>query len=274
MSFVYKTSLATPVSIYQPNLKQAHWGSDEVAVEVPVALVYNYISHVVMMASPVNLEDFAIGFSLTEEIVESREQINHVHITQAKAGITIRLQIADDAFEKLKSKRRNMTGRTGCGLCGIESLKQAIRPIPVVQAPQVSQDVIAQSLETIRANQPINAITGATHAAAWCSLSGKIELVREDVGRHNALDKLIGAMSSMKIDRQQGFILVTSRASYEMVQKTCMAGVGCLVAISAPTSLAIEQARQAGLLLVGFARADKHIIYHDPHQPELLSHVI
>lgn len=274
MSFVYKTSLATPVSIYQPNLRQAHWGSDEVAVEVPVALVYNYISHVVMMASPVNLEDFAIGFSLTEEIVESREQINHVHITQAKAGITIRLQIADDAFEKLKSKRRNMTGRTGCGLCGIESLKQAIRPIPAVHAPQVNQDVIAQALETIRANQPINAITGATHAAAWCSLSGKIEMVREDVGRHNALDKLIGAMSSMVIDRQQGFILVTSRASYEMVQKTCMAGVGCLVAISAPTSLAIEQARQAGLLLVGFARADKHIIYHDPHQPELLSHVI
>jgi FdhD protein len=274
MSFVYKTSLATPVSIYQPNLKQAHWGSDEVAVEVPVALVYNYISHVVMMASPVNLEDFAIGFSLTEEIVESREQINHVHITQAKAGITIRLQIADDAFEKLKSKRRNMTGRTGCGLCGIESLKQAIRPIPAVHAPQVSQDVITQALETIRANQPINAMTGATHAAAWCSLSGKIELVREDVGRHNALDKLIGAMSNMTVDRRQGFILVTSRASYEMVQKTCMAGVGCLVAISAPTSLAIEQARQAGLLLVGFARADKHVIYHDPHQPELLSHVI
>lgn len=274
MSFVYKTSLATPVSIYQPNLKQAHWDSDEVAVEVPVALVYNYISHVVMMASPVNLEDFAIGFSLTEEIVDSREQINHVHITQAKAGITIRLQIADDAFEKLKSKRRNMTGRTGCGLCGIESLKQAIRPIPAVHAPQVSQDVIAQALETIRANQPINAMTGATHAAAWCSLSGNIELVREDVGRHNALDKLIGAMSSMMLDRRQGFILVTSRASYEMVQKTCMAGVGCLVAISAPTSLAIEQARQAGLLLVGFARADKHVIYHDPHQPELLSHVI
>ena len=274
MSFVYKTSLATPVSIYQPNLKQAHWGSDEVAVEVPVALVYNYISHVVMMASPVNLEDFAIGFSLTEEIVESRQQINHVHITQAKAGITIRLQIADDAFEKLKSKRRNMTGRTGCGLCGIESLKQAIRPIPAVHAPQVSQDVIAQALETIRANQPINAMTGATHAAAWCSLSGNIEMVREDVGRHNALDKLIGAMSSMMLDHKQGFILVTSRASYEMVQKTCMAGVGCLVAISAPTSLAIEQARQAGLLLVGFARTDKHVIYNDPHQPEILSHVI
>ncbi|MDO8826318.1 formate dehydrogenase accessory sulfurtransferase FdhD [Methylophaga sp.] len=274
MSYVYKTSLPTPVSIYQPNLKQAHWGSDDVAVEVPVALVYNYISHVVMMATPVNLEDFAIGFSLTEEIVESREQINHVHVTQAKAGITIRLQIADDAFEKLKSKRRNMTGRTGCGLCGIESLKQAIRPIPAVHAPQVSQQVIAQAFETIRANQPINAMTGATHAAAWCSLSGNIELVREDVGRHNALDKLIGAMSSMTLDRGQGFILVTSRASYEMVQKTCMAGVGCLVAISAPTSLAIEQARQAGLLLVGFARADKHVIYHDPHQPELLSHVI
>jgi len=274
MSYTYKTALSTPVSIYQPTLKQAHWGNDDVAVEVPVALVYNYISHVVMMASPVDLEDFAIGFSLTEEIVESRDQINHIHVTQAKAGITIRLQIADEAFEKLKSKRRNMTGRTGCGLCGIESLKQAIRPIPAVHAPQINQDVITQALETIRANQPINAITGATHAAAWCSLSGKIELVREDVGRHNALDKLIGAMSSMTLDRQQGFILVTSRASYEMVQKTCMAGVGCLVAISAPTSLAIDQARQAGLLLVGFARADKQVIYHDPHQPELLSHVI
>lgn len=274
MSFVYKTALPTPVSIYQPNLKQAHWGSDDVAVEVPVALVYNYIPHVVMMASPVNLEDFAIGFSLTEEIVESRGQINHVHVTQTKTGITIRLQIDDDAFEKLKSKRRNMTGRTGCGLCGIESLKQAIRPIPSVTAPQISHDVIVQALKTIRVHQPLSGLTGATHAAVWCSLNGNIDLAREDVGRHNALDKLIGAMSSMTLDRQQGFILVTSRASYEMVQKTCMAGVGCLVAISAPTSLAIEQARQAGLLLVGFARADKQVIYHDPHQPELLSHVI
>ncbi|WP_244913042.1 formate dehydrogenase accessory sulfurtransferase FdhD [Methylophaga nitratireducenticrescens] len=255
-------------------MKQTRWGSDDVAVEVPVALVYNYISHVVMMASPANLEDFAIGFSLTEEIVEARDQIHHVHVTQTKSGITIRLQIADDAFEKLKSKRRNMTGRTGCGLCGIESLKQAIRPIPSVEAPQISHDVITQALETIRAHQHISGLTGATHAAAWCSLKGDIKLAREDVGRHNALDKLIGAMSSTSLDRHNGFILVTSRASYEMVQKTCMAGAGCLIAISAPTSLAIEQARQAGLLLIGFARADKQIIYHDPHQPELLNHVI
>jgi FdhD protein len=167
-----------------------------------------------------------------------------------------------------------MVGRTGCGLCGTETLKQAIRPIPIVQAPQVTHQAIEQAIESIREKQEINHLTGATHAAAWCSLEGEIQLVREDVGRHNALDKLIGALSTQKADPKNGFVLVTSRASYEMVQKTCMAGIGCLVAISAPTSLAIEQAQQAGLLLVGFARSNKHVIYNDPFASEPLSHAI
>lgn len=268
------TSRHCTVEKYDSRTRQAHPAEDEVAVEVPVALRYNCLSHAVMMATPIDLEDFAIGFSLTEEIVSKRDNIYSVHATPSPEGITIRMQIADEDFEALKSKRRNMVGRTGCGLCGTETLQQAIRPIPSVKAPKVSHPAIEQAIEAIREKQAINHLTGATHAAAWCSLQGEILFVREDVGRHNALDKLIGALSTQKANTENGFILVTSRASYEMVQKTCMAGVGCLVAISAPTSLAIEQAQQAGLLLVGFARSNKHVIYNDPFALEPLSHAI
>ncbi|AFJ02616.1 Formate dehydrogenase chain D [Methylophaga frappieri] len=266
MSDDMPTTQSSAVEVIDSRTHQSHFGHDDVAVEVPVALRYNCISHAVMMASPVDLEDFAIGFSLTEEIVSQRDHIYSVHVTPGPDGATIRMQIADDDFDALKSRRRNMIGRTGCGLCGTETLQQAIRPIPSVLAPTVSHVAVDRALNAIRKAQPINHLTGATHAAAWCTLAGEIVLVREDVGRHNALDKLIGALSGMTVDRQQGFVLVTSRASYEMVQKTCMAGIGCLVAISAPTSLAIEQARQAGLKLIGFARANKQVIYHDPAQ--------
>ena len=268
------TTQKCAVEKYDSQTRQTTLSEDEVAVEVPVALRYNCLSHAVMMATPIDLEDFAIGFSLTEEIVSKRENIYSVHATPGPEGVTIRMQIADEDFEALKSKRRNMVGRTGCGLCGTETLKQAIRPIPPVQAPSVSHQAIEQALEAIREKQAINHLTGATHAAAWCTLDGDIQLVREDVGRHNALDKLIGALTNEKTDPKTGFVLVTSRASYEMVQKTCMAGIGCLVAISAPTSLAIEQAQQAGLLLVGFARSNKHVIYNDPFDTEPLSHAI
>lgn len=274
MSKVYTPTQQTPVSVYDHKLKQAQWASDEVAVEVPVALVYNYISHAVMMATPTDLEDFAVGFSLTEEIVQTVDEIDHIHVHYGEQGITVRLQINDERFEALKSRRRNLVGRTGCGLCGAETLKQAIRPVMPVKAPKVSHDAINLALESIRSQQQLNQSTGATHAVAWCDLTGQIIDIREDVGRHNALDKLVGHLARNTINTESGFVLVTSRASYEMVQKSCFAGIGCLVAISAPTSLAIELAQQAGLLLIGFARAHKQVIYNTPHQPELLDHVI
>jgi FdhD protein len=240
--------------------------TDDIAVEVPVALVYNYISHAVMMATPENLEEFAIGFSITEEIVNCRDDITHIHIHHGQDGMTVRLQISDDCYDKLKEKRRNLVGRTGCGLCGTETLKQAVRPTRQVEAPAISEQAIIGALKELKDKQALQLITGATHAVAWCDLQGKILLVREDVGRHNALDKVIGVLASSDTDTMTGFIVVTSRASYEMVQKCNRVGIGCLVAISAPTSLAIELSQQANLLLIGFARNQRYVIYNDPNE--------
>ncbi len=237
---------------------------DSIAVETPVALVYNGISHAVMMATPADLEDFALGFSLTEGILHVPDELYAIEVCEEQAGISVHLEIATLRFMELKQRRRSLAGRTGCGLCGTESLEQAIRPIAPVTAPLVAEGAIQYALEALRWHQPLQRETGATHGAAWCNLAGQVQLAREDVGRHNALDKLIGAMRKRRLDAQSGFALVSSRASYEMVQKCAAAGIGCLVAVSAPTSLAIEQARQAGLLLVGFARSGRHVIYHQP----------
>ena len=249
------------------------WRLDDIAVEAPVALVYNCISHAVMMVSPTDLEDFALGFSLTEDIIQSPDEVSHIHVQEAKNGITVRLQISDERFDELRDRRRNMVGRTGCGLCGTENLKQAIRPIPSVSAPELTDNAIQKALAELKQHQPLQNVTGATHAAGLCNLAGEVQLVREDVGRHNALDKLIGAL--VKRDDfvpEQSFIVVTSRASYEMVFKCCKADVGALVAVSAPTSLAIEQAQQADLMLVGFGRNGRHVIYHHPEHNNLLEH--
>ncbi len=258
-----ETSIKRSVTVHENELP-AFLMHDDIAVEVPVALVYNYISHAVMMASPTDLQDFALGFSLTEDIVADPSEVNHIHVQSGKNGITVRLQINDDRFEALRERRRNMVGRTGCGLCGTETLKQAIRPVEPVQKVDVSDEAIQAALANIHQHQPLQLATGATHAAAWCDLEGSVQLIREDVGRHNALDKLIGAFKKSTLVEKEGFVLVTSRASYEMVQKSATAGFGCLVAVSAPTSLAIEQAQQANLKLVGFARDGRHVIYHEP----------
>ncbi|MGR2738459.1 formate dehydrogenase accessory sulfurtransferase FdhD [Billgrantia sp. Q4P2] len=238
---------------------------DSIAVETPVALVYNGISHAVMMATPADLEDFALGFSFTEGILEAPEELYGIEVRAEVAGIAVHLDIAAQRFMELKQRRRSLAGRTGCGLCGTESLEQAIRPVPRVEdAPVVADGAIQHALEALRWHQPLQRETGATHGAAWCDLDGQVQLAREDVGRHNALDKLIGAMLQRRCDPRHGFVLVSSRASYEMVQKCASAGIGCLVAVSASTSLAIELARQAGLMLVGFARPGRHVIYHQP----------
>lgn len=244
---------------------------DVVAEEVPIALVYNGISHVVMLATPQDLEDFALGFSLSEGILDEPSDLYSTEIVQQELGIELHLDVAGHCFQRLKEKRRSMTGRTGCGICGSESLAQALR-MPATKlssnAEPIAGQVIHLAFANIRQQQKLQALTGATHASAWVNNRGDVELIREDVGRHNALDKLIGAMAKKtQLDTNQvsnGFVLTTSRASYEMVQKTASAGFNMLVAISAPTGLAIRIAEQCQLTLVGFTRENSFVVYSHP----------
>lgn len=239
---------------------------DSIAQEVPVAMIFNGISHVVMMASPADLDDFALGFSLSEGIVRHVREIYEVTIhcvgNDLEAGIEVQLTISNERMAQLKLKRRNLAGRTGCGLCGAESLQQAILPINLVpKVAMLKAEPVQQAVTQLSQHQPLQALTGAFHGAAWCDLAGNIKIIREDVGRHNALDKLLGALKSSTTDLNQGFVLISSRASYEMVHKVCCCDIATLVAVSAPTKLAIDLAKQAGLNLIGFARKGSHVVY-------------
>ncbi|MBS1170399.1 MAG: fdsC [Burkholderiaceae bacterium] len=240
---------------------------DQVAEEVPVALEYNGISHAVMLATPNDLEDFALGFSLTEGILAVPSELYSCEISGDLDGIRIELEIASERFFSLKEKRRSLTGRTGCGLCGTETLPQAIRiPPPVVSTAAFSADTLHAAFRQMEQQQLLQQRTGATHAAAWLATDGQVTLVREDVGRHNALDKLIGALRRGGIDTATGAAIVTSRASYEMVQKAASAGIGILAAVSAPTALAVRIADITGLTLAGFVRQQGHAIYTHPQR--------
>jgi FdhD protein len=240
---------------------------DEVAEEVPVALEYNGISHAVMMASPYDLEDFALGFSLSEGILQDKSELYDCEVVPGCEGIQVQISIATERFVALKDKRRNLTGRTGCGLCGAETLEQAIRhPEATVGTAMFSAAQIYAGMRSMKTMQRLQRHTGATHAAAWMNIDGSIELVREDVGRHNALDKLIGAMAKQRLDFSKGAALITSRASYEMVQKSATMGISFLAAISAPTSLAIRLAEDANVTLVGFVRDHSHVVYAQSHR--------
>jgi FdhD protein len=238
---------------------------DWVAEEVPVALEFNGISHAVMLATPLDLEDFALGFSLGEGILDAAHELYAVEIAPSDLGITVRLQVSSAAFTRLKQRRRTIAGRTGCGLCGTESLAHVSRELPVLgDAVALERQAIARAMSQFQSLQTLQQATGAVHAAAWCSAEGEVMWLREDVGRHNALDKLIGALASNDVDASAGFIAVTSRASFEMVQKTAMAGVPLLAAVSAPTSFAVATAERARLTLVGFARKDDLAVYSHP----------
>lgn len=238
---------------------------DLLAEEVAVALVYNGLSHVVMMASPTALEDFALGFSLSEGIIQRREQLYGIDIEPQALGIEVQIEIAVECFARLKEHRRNLAGRTGCGLCGAESLQQAVAaPKAVTQVALPENRAIETALAQLRGNQPLQSVTGAVHGAALCDMDGNILLLREDVGRHNALDKLIGARAAQREQypaNNDSFVLISSRASYEMVNKCTSAGISTLVAVSAPTALALEHASTAGMNLIGFARPGRHVIY-------------
>jgi FdhD protein len=243
---------------------------DWVADEVPVALEYNGISQAVMLATPLDLEDFALGFSLSEGLLASADELYGVEQTSAERGITLHLRVAGAAFARLKDRRRSMSGRTGCGLCGTESLAQVHRDLPPLptppDAPLLQRQAISRAMAQFQALQTLQQATGAVHAAAWCSAAGEVKWLREDVGRHNALDKLIGALAWAGVEAATGFIAVTSRASFEMVQKAVSARVPLLAAVSAPTSLAVQTAARSRLTLVGFARQQDLVVYAHPER--------
>ena len=240
---------------------------DHVAEEVPVAFVYNDAPFAVMMATPADLADFAIGFAISEGIVARGEDAAIERIERLLEGIEIRLRIPPARADALDRRRRSLSGRSGCGVCGSELLEAALRqPAPVDADVRVSAAALRKALHSLREAQAINAITGATHAAGWASLDGTLQLVREDIGRHNALDKLIGALHAANAATRDGFLVVTSRASYEMAMKAASAGIGVMAAISAPTALAISLAERANLTLIGFARDDGHAIYTHCHR--------
>ncbi len=259
---------ATRHCVHGMRAGQSSDGCDWVADEVAVALEFNGIAHAVMLATPLDLEDFALGFSLSEGILANRAELYDVEQVESRLGITLKLEVAGAAFARLKDRRRSMAGRTGCGLCGAESLSHVTRVLPTLpDGVPLYRRAVVRAMRELPALQTLQHATGAVHAAAWCSHSGEINLLREDVGRHNALDKLIGGMAATRLpETSSGFIVVTSRASFEMVQKTVAAGVPLLAAISAPTSLAISTAQAARLALIGFARGDDMVVYAHPER--------
>ena len=236
--------------------------------ETPVALSYAGTTHAVMMASPADLEDFALGFSLTEGIVNSPDEIDTIEVIEdAGAGIDIQIRLKDSANTKFEARRRRLAGPVGCGLCGIESIDEAMRSVPHVGAGSglTAQDIV-QSVRLLSKAQPMHAQTGAVHAAGFYVPGRGIVAAREDVGRHNALDKLAGALASAGIGGASGAVVVTSRVSVEMVQKTAAIGSAVIIAVSAPTALAIRTAQGAGMTLVALVRGDEYDIFTDPER--------
>lgn len=232
-----------------------------VAEEVPVALVFNGITHAVMMASPADLEDFVLGFALSEGIIDSRADWRGVDVEVHPHGLEVRAEIASHCFARMKEHRRALAGPTGCGLCGIESLQTfEDAPAPLTPPAWMASLADAQVLDAMQAmtvHQPANALTGGLHAAGWVPADGSAPLhVLEDVGRHNALDKLIGRLARLHVQPADGFIVMTSRASFELARKCVHVGVPLLVTISAPSSLAIQHARAGNLTLLAFCRGD------------------
>ncbi|MEB7568550.1 formate dehydrogenase accessory sulfurtransferase FdhD [Enterobacter mori] len=239
-----------------------HATPDFLAEEVPVALVYNGISHVVMMASPKDLELFAIGFSLSEGIIDHPQEIYGMDVVKECNGLEVQIELSSRRFMGLKERRRALAGRTGCGVCGVEQLNdigKPVTPLPFTQTFNLAN--LDKALEHLNDVQPIGQLSGCTHAAAWVLPSGDIIGGHEDVGRHVALDKLLGRRARESDVWQQGAALVSSRASYEMVQKAAMCGVEILFAVSAATTLAVEVAERCNLTLVGFCKPGRATIY-------------
>jgi FdhD protein len=237
----------------------------DIAGEVAMALTYNGVSYVVMMVTPADLDDFAMGFTLSEGVVANFSDIGEIEVHNVDAGLLAHIEIPGENLACLLKRRRNMVGQAGCGLCGVEDLESAIRPLEqVVPGLDIPRRAIFNALAGLAERQSLNARTGGVHAAAFVGADGKIKLVREDVGRHNALDKLVGAMARTGADPMTGFLLLTSRCSYELVQKAVTFGFSTLVTISVPTTLAVELAKEYGLTLICLAREDSVLVMNDP----------
>ncbi|WP_028606019.1 formate dehydrogenase accessory sulfurtransferase FdhD [Ottowia thiooxydans] len=240
--------------------------SDWLAEEVPVALVFNGISHAVMMASPSDLHDFALGFGITEGLLAHPGELYGLEVSESADGISVHLSVAAACEWRLKERRRTLAGRTGCGLCGTDSLAEVRRTLPACPVVTFTAAAFGHALQALSAQQAIQHLTGATHAAAWCAPNGETLIVREDVGRHNALDKVAGALLRSPWLGTPGFACITSRASFEMVQKAAMMGAGALAAVSAPTAMAVDTAKACGLPLAGFLRGENFVAYAFPER--------
>jgi FdhD protein len=259
LGYTEPTSQAPMVQLSE---RETGSGVVTVAEEVPIALVYNGRPYVVVMATPADLEDLAVGFSLTESIVSDAGDVEHVDVVKASHGIELQVRISAADAERLAARGRALVARTGCGLCGIETIKDVLRvPEPIPQTLTISRDALWRAGRELSTRQTLNNQTSTIHAAAWANRLGDILIVREDVGRHNALDKVLGAMARGGIAARDGFVVVTSRASYEMVQKAALRGVELLAAISRPTGLAIRFALDAGMTLVGLLRGTSANVY-------------
>ncbi|MFP7722720.1 formate dehydrogenase accessory sulfurtransferase FdhD [Lysobacter sp. A3-1-A15] len=245
----------------------ARTDADTVIAETAVALLYNGHPHAVMMATPADLQDFALGFALGEGIVADPGEFNLVDTVRHVDGIALHGAIPQARFDALDTRRRGIAGRSGCGLCGVESIEAAMRPPPLVAATtRFDRRDVSHALDLLSSHQPLNDASGGVHAAGLFDPQSGVLLVREDVGRHNAVDKLVGALAHAGRDASAGFLVITSRASYEIVHKAATSGIGLVVAISAPTDLAIATARSAGLTLAAFARGGALNIYSHPHR--------
>ncbi len=233
-----------------------------VAVETPIQIVLGGAPFAVMMATPRDLEDFAYGFCLSEQIAERVEDIRGVELEAVEDGWRIQIALSSERLRAHLARGRAMSGRTGCGLCGIEDFSQMPAPRPVLRpAGQIEPAAVGAALRELEERQPLNELTHAVHAAAWCGSDGRIVLLREDVGRHNALDKAIGALARARVAASEGFFVITSRCSFEMVAKAAIFGAGTLVSVSAPTSLALERAKRFGVRLIAVARGDQALFF-------------
>lgn len=258
-----------PQTVTMPLLRVGRRGAEKgtrvLANEVPVSVAYCGEPHAVMMMTPDHIEEFVTGFSLTERIVPTADDILLIEIRTLEEGIVVNVEIPGDRLGAIRGRRRAIPGRSGCGMCGIEDLESALPTlVPLSGCPPISRDAPFAALDRLEPWQHLNAATGAVHAAGFCRPDGEIVAVREDVGRHNALDKLIGHLVRTRVDMANGFALLTSRCSYELVQKAVMARIPLLVTISAPTALAVEIAREAKLTLLALARADSMLCLSDP----------
>jgi formate dehydrogenase accessory protein FdhD len=248
------------------------------AEETPVSIAYNLASHTVMMATPADLEEFAVGFSLTEGIVRDAAEIGGVQVVRHGRGIELQIDVPVEVGLAAASRSRRLSGRTGCGLCGTDDIDRVLREVPVVSggvggagsggvgSAGVAPGAILRAMRALGERQPLNAETGAVHAAGWARLDGELAYVREDVGRHNALDKLVGALVRAGERAVEGFVVMTSRGSFELVQKVAVLGAPLLATVSAPTGLAVRVAERAGVCLVGFARGERLTVYAHPER--------